>query len=196
MTAIPTTYAGVRFRSRLEARWAAFFDLLEWRWEYEPIDLDGYIPDFLVECRRWHGDPSKAESIQDVGSLLIEVKPVTDWRGQDVEDALDVIRRSGWDREAVLVGAIWDEDLADGFARIGQFALDHSFPAEEQHGFGPSVVLMRCDVCTRPSVLSECGSWFCRRCGAYCGGTWHGEMPDAVALWREAGNRVQWRSPR
>ena len=28
--AIPTTYAGVRFRSRLEARWAAFFDLCGW----------------------------------------------------------------------------------------------------------------------------------------------------------------------
>jgi hypothetical protein len=33
---IVTEYAGARFRSRLEARWAAFFDLCGWRWEYEP----------------------------------------------------------------------------------------------------------------------------------------------------------------
>lgn len=44
----PTTYAGVNFRSRLEARWAAFFDLAGWRWEYEPVDLVGWSPDFLL----------------------------------------------------------------------------------------------------------------------------------------------------
>ena len=49
MQAIPTVYAGVRMRSRLEATWAAFFDLIGWRWSYEPIDLDGWIPDFAIE---------------------------------------------------------------------------------------------------------------------------------------------------
>jgi lipoate-protein ligase A len=44
----PTMYKGVIFRSRLEARWAAFFDLLEWQWEYEPFDLVGWTPDFLI----------------------------------------------------------------------------------------------------------------------------------------------------
>ena len=34
--AVETFYKGYRFRSRLEARWAAFFDLCKWRWEYEP----------------------------------------------------------------------------------------------------------------------------------------------------------------
>lgn len=34
--AIETRYAGCRFRSRLEARWAVFFDSLGIRWEYEP----------------------------------------------------------------------------------------------------------------------------------------------------------------
>lgn len=46
--AIPTSYAGVNFRSRLEARWAAFFDLCGWRWDYEPFDLDGWAPDFKL----------------------------------------------------------------------------------------------------------------------------------------------------
>lgn len=50
--AIPTTYAGVNFRSRLEARWAAMFDLLGLRWDYEPpIDFAGWIPDFMITCR-------------------------------------------------------------------------------------------------------------------------------------------------
>ncbi len=41
--AIPTNYKGLLFRSRLEAQWAHFFDDLDWPWEYEPFDLNGYI---------------------------------------------------------------------------------------------------------------------------------------------------------
>ena len=50
--AIETTYKGVRFRSRLEARWAVFFDALEVSWKYEPEGYsDGtltYLPDFWL----------------------------------------------------------------------------------------------------------------------------------------------------
>ena len=49
---IETRYAGCHFRSRLEARWAVFFDALEIRWEYEPegFDLEAgpYLPDFRL----------------------------------------------------------------------------------------------------------------------------------------------------
>lgn len=50
---IETEYKGYRFRSRLEARWAVFFQTAGIPWEYEPegIDLDadgGYLPDFLI----------------------------------------------------------------------------------------------------------------------------------------------------
>ena len=51
--AIETIYNGYRFRSRLEARWAVFFDELEIKYQYEPegFDLgDGYyyLPDFYL----------------------------------------------------------------------------------------------------------------------------------------------------
>ena len=48
-TAIPTVYRGIRFRSRLEAKWAFTFDIMRWPWEYEPYDLEGWIPDFFVD---------------------------------------------------------------------------------------------------------------------------------------------------
>jgi hypothetical protein len=56
ISAIETTYKGYRFRSRLEARWAVFFDALEIKWEYEPqgyekkFDFDKimYLPDFYL----------------------------------------------------------------------------------------------------------------------------------------------------
>jgi hypothetical protein len=50
--AIETRYKGYRFRSRLEARWAVFFDALgiEYTYEKEGFDLDGmwYLPDFWL----------------------------------------------------------------------------------------------------------------------------------------------------
>lgn len=66
MHGIPTLYQGVRFRSRLEATWAAFFDLIEWRWQYEPFDLPGWIPDFQISTNSKSFNPN----------YLVEVKPV------------------------------------------------------------------------------------------------------------------------
>jgi hypothetical protein len=55
----PTEYAGVLFRSKLEATWARFFDVIGIKWEYEPTQLPGWIPDFLID-----------------GWWLAEVKPI------------------------------------------------------------------------------------------------------------------------
>jgi len=62
--AIETSYAGCRFRSRLEARWAVFFDALGITWQYEPqgymVGPGGdfgqrpYLPDFwFPESQAW-----------------------------------------------------------------------------------------------------------------------------------------------
>lgn len=53
MKAIETIYNNYRFRSRLEARWAVFFDALhiEYRYEPEGFDLEKtgrYLPDFWL----------------------------------------------------------------------------------------------------------------------------------------------------
>lgn len=51
--AIPTTYAGTGFRSRLEAAWASTLDNYDIKWEYEPeLAVLGsgthYLPDFRL----------------------------------------------------------------------------------------------------------------------------------------------------
>jgi len=46
--AVPTYYKGRLYRSRLEARWAVFFDLMKWPFEYEPVDLGEWSPDFRL----------------------------------------------------------------------------------------------------------------------------------------------------
>jgi hypothetical protein len=51
--AIETIYNGYRFRSRLEARWAVFFDALGVDYEYEPegfeLSCGRYLPDFFLK---------------------------------------------------------------------------------------------------------------------------------------------------
>lgn len=57
--AITTRYKGYNFRSRLEARWAVFFDHLGIRWDYEPEGFElgnglRYLPDFwLPDWKMW-----------------------------------------------------------------------------------------------------------------------------------------------
>ncbi|MCO7728643.1 hypothetical protein NJB93_18830 [Brucella intermedia] len=79
--AIPTEYAGVKFRSRTEARWAAFFDLVGLKWDYEPFDLEGWAPDFLLRT--------------PLTTVLVEVKPV------DLTAYVDTVNRGGNDNDAL-----------------------------------------------------------------------------------------------
>ena len=66
---IPTRYAGCHFRSRLEARWAVFFDALKIDWQYEPEGFVGcngksYLPDFYLPTVHAH----------EYGGTFVEVK--------------------------------------------------------------------------------------------------------------------------
>ena len=65
---IATKYKGFRFRSRLEARWAIFFDKIGLKYEYEVegFEMNGihYLPDFYIpSLDRW---------------FEIKVKPLSD----------------------------------------------------------------------------------------------------------------------
>lgn len=64
---IETKYKGYRFRGRLEARWAVFFDALEIRYEYEPegFNINGvyYLPDFWLPDHHWFVEVKRAGAI-------------------------------------------------------------------------------------------------------------------------------------
>jgi hypothetical protein len=102
--AIETQYKGYRFRSRLEARWAVFFDYCDYKWEYEPegYNLGGisYLPDFKVK-----------RLFTDIPSIWLEVKPDDGLTGKQQDDANDKMMKlvSASDIPGVLVfGAPWD----------------------------------------------------------------------------------------
>ncbi len=69
--AIETHYNGFRFRSRVEARWAVFFDAanIQYEYELEGFDIEGtrYLPDFyLPEYRRWVEIKGKLLTVQEM----------------------------------------------------------------------------------------------------------------------------------
>ncbi len=89
--AIATTYRQYEFRSRLEAKWAAFFDLCKWPWSYEPVDYNGWIPDFAIGDR----------------PTLVEIKPF--FKIEEWSDAIKKICASGCTQRVILLGSdpVW-----------------------------------------------------------------------------------------
>jgi hypothetical protein len=95
-TARETTYKGTKFRSELEAAWAAFFDIRGIKWEYEPFYRgDTWRPDFSIKI------------VDDY--QLAEVKPYSklqEWKEDN--ETLNKIRttfKKDDDVFAILLGA-------------------------------------------------------------------------------------------
>lgn len=170
----PTLYRGIMFRSRLEAAWCAFCDAANWSIEYEPLDLAGYIPDFIARFYK---------------PLLIEVKPEID--AKTLAADRQKIERSGWEHEAMIVlGA--PSDILGGAPVIGIFGERVDMPRELAWEWS-AARLFTCLSCGSLSVLAEDGSWRCRVCGVDGGNAHVGLVNDGLREWDLAKNRVQWR---
>ena len=77
---IETNYRGYKFRSRLEARWAVFFDHMEIEFYYEPegyqLPSGWYLPDFLLKNVVLIYPTDDIDDIEyGIGDLWVEIKP-------------------------------------------------------------------------------------------------------------------------
>lgn len=81
-----TFYNGIRMRSRLEARFAAWMDHRQWKWRYEPHAFASqrgqYLPDFLVTAqgKRFYidikpGEQSITEGVLANGDIIRSSEP-------------------------------------------------------------------------------------------------------------------------
>lgn len=76
---LETTYRGIRFRSRTEAKWAVFYDAAGIHFDHEPqgwsLNGEPYLPDFWLPAQRvWvecKGTPPTAQE-QHLASLLAQ----------------------------------------------------------------------------------------------------------------------------
>lgn len=194
-SAIPTKWNGVQFRSRLEARWAAFFTLLGWEWAYEPFDLNGWIPDFILNT-----GPSPT---------LVEVKPIT-WMPLDApehdplfDEVATKVAASGWKKPVFIAGAVPRIGIA--LFLVGGFSHKLAF-ADDEMGDVPGIPDTEAyiEVCNdgksyclgSHSVLDRCFIHGERTCHSNWGGQGPANLDRLMKMWIEAGNQVQWRSPR
>jgi len=174
---IETVYRSIVFRSRAEARWAAFFDLLGWPWQYELLDLSGYIPDFIIGFDR---------------PLLFEVKgdvlPSDVVSSETVRLACSKVELSGWPDRALVAGSA---PLLgnDEWPTLGLFAA----MVDGDDLNGTDAALFHCLACDAPSINSAGGSYRCLRCGAYDGDRYVSRFEDANDLWANACNATQWK---
>jgi len=76
MKAINTAYKGNYFRSRLEAKWAVYFDVIGVKWQYEPEGFEEngikYLPDFYFpEYDIWGEVKPEGHNNQDLQKWLM-----------------------------------------------------------------------------------------------------------------------------
>ena len=182
MKAIETTYAGVDFRSRLEARWAAFFDRIGWTWTYEPFDGDYYIPDFLIDGDR---------------PMLVEVRPAV--TRSEYEQQIETIKVPEWKGDVLILGASPFPKFTSWCTPaglLGEWDACYGSKASNDGG-GTSWALAEwhdCLYCGAVAVTHEEQSFACRPCGHYDGDGYLGEPDDRLLnkSWSEACNVTRW----
>ena len=193
---VETSYAAVTFRSRLEARWAAFFDRIGWRWSYEPYEGDRYLPDFAI-----HG-PSP---------LLVEVRPVMVQPEYERQIPTMRIDPHKWEHDLLIVGLdpvmvctseYLGRDIGTVTVGRGGYGGDPSAGLLGEHGDSDTwegwawgnALWHRCLGCRGVAVHHEEMTFRSRPCGCYAGDGYLGAL-DQVELdvwWRAAGQQVRW----
>jgi hypothetical protein len=192
VAALPTIYRGRQYRSRLEAKWAAFFDLLGWDHEYEPFDLGSWSPDFLLSS------PTGSE-------FLVEVKPLTAFDGAVAEKVCRAVKARGLQDSltGLLLLGLGPQRVPRGlrFGWLGSVCDDEGTAAEWAEP--PLTWIADLD---RPVMMPD---FLSITTGQARGNGWHGFMTDAcgpdgtwptenyvdhtLGLWASACNAVQWK---
>ena len=146
---IETIYNGYRFRSRLEARWAVFFDALGIPYEYEPeglcINGINYLPDFyLPDCKQF-----------------FEVKGIM---SDEDEEKINALISAGY---SVTVGYNNGEFIAcDNWSYAEDNHLDFKQTTGESY-------LCQCYHCGKYWFMGDVGLYTCQCCGTHDGDNFH-----------------------
>lgn len=183
---IETYYSDVKFRSRLEASWAAFFDLMGWDWEYEPFELKGWFPDFLISHKK-HGD----------GELLVEVKPFDFKNEKYYTDCARKITHNYHD-EFLLVGAnpMAANTVEEFWKNSGIGLLICRDTEDPSRGDFIDVAVLNYN--GHYDIIGGWGSWKTRFSGEYDGDSLVKPISERTIehYWKTARNSTQWKKYR
>lgn len=155
----PTTYNGIRMRSRQEALWAAAFDRWGWKWDYEPecfgSVLGQYLPDFRIHESLWGALP--VERGPQGTSTYVEVKSPA-WFTEDGDEWdtahrwAEIIRAS--EPDAILMFCIGD--AAAGLAELYVMLPESHLPETAEP--------VKCTGCGHISLQMEALVVMCPHC--------------------------------
>ena len=124
--AMETLYKGFRFRSRLEARWAMFFELAGVTWEFEPqpmlVNGGPYLPDFFVK----DGHRSFYHEVKPVHDAA-RIKPTRVYLGGKMSTAHD------WRGQSIFVGEGDSWSCVDVVMHAAAFKCTGPFPTVGGH---------------------------------------------------------------
>lgn len=201
--AVPTSFHGIKFRSKLEARYAAFFTNLGWTWEYEPRGADTPRTDFKV-CA-------------GSGTLWVDIKPISPTLPAFVKAFKHEVSFHGkalteyvmfgtfpfagdsphWDQpRAGLLFTAWEtEDGEDGSDPDDAYPDWGVWVSECYGGDGPRGGRREFNpdhYCHEAGIFSETGSYHARPCGHSSGGRPPGQTDffRLLVAWNNAGKMV------
>ena len=175
---IPTDYKGAAMRSLLEAKWAAFFDCLGWKWVYEPCEFNGWIPDFVL--------------IGEKQQTFVEVKPVFEFP-TEVAEKIDA---AGVPGEVLIVGMAPLVAKCESMGLKGALGwLRESWPGNEGTQSEWWDVAHFHSGGSRIGFHHATGSYHDRITGFYDGdhGSFYEDESRIMDLWHRASSRVQWK---
>lgn len=177
---IETVYNGYRFRSRLEARWAVFFDAAGIKYEYEPEGFeleDGtrYLPDFYLPEMGKFFECKGVMSDKDENKLRLFLKALSKHYGPS----------ENRDRDEMVIGfpdmkfqtAWWSANVEyDGYGNPIKYDYENGHVEYCDESW-----LCRCRKCKKLFFMNSLMGWECRCCGFYDGDSGFSIEVDAYA---------------
>jgi len=147
--AIQTSYKGWNFRSRLEARWAVFFEAMGYEFWYEPegfqLPHGWYLPDFFlpkhnlwceVKPNRFSvEDLSHIVDMADYGKKIVMLDGPPDFHGYVYLDQIgdSVMPQTIWFIKYKTSEALWDSFMGGNFTNDFKPHLNN-INREEKYG--------------------------------------------------------------
>jgi hypothetical protein len=205
-----TAFNGRVYRSQLEARWAAYFTLMGWEFDYEPaLDLNGWLPDFILYASKYNGGEN-GEEIQH--KILVEVKPYSTL-GEFTSTQAKIeksIKGTDWEQSEILLlgssvfksNVYANNDPAYGiigwFSQIDNQPLrggnpkritDEAYPISLHLDRGNSYDL------TDSQMFSRFQGYWDHCYGSSYSFDWAHPLdyPELKEVWDKAGNEVRWK---
>jgi len=155
MQAIETIYNGYRFRSRLEARWAVFFDTLNISWEYEKEGYDlgngvSYLPDFwLPTLNYWIEIKGKFPTPEEISKL-------------------DKLTEGKFGHAFIFSGEVglWRmRNVYENHMLVNTIFEGTSIMGKDEYGWDGDWRILECPTCG----LIQVSQWWCPATWAQCG---------------------------